>query len=479
GASGAASRRDFLHDFSTGLAGIALTSLLLEDGALAAAADEAGGLTSLPHHPPRAKRVLQIFLSGGLSHVDSFDYKPELEQHRGQRMPADFELDVFSPDKIGVLTPSHFPFRRRGDSGQWISDLFPEIARLADKLTFIRSMVSSSGDHGPAAFEANSGFRTGGFPAMGAWISYGLGSENENLPTFVVFPDVRGLPGSGVSNWTNAFLPAQHQGTMFHAEGAAVRNLQSPEPLPPETRAARLRLLESLNRRDLERRGNDEAFAARIRSYELAARMQRSIPEAVDLSKETEATQRQYGLDRDVTRPFGRSCLMARRLVERGVRFVQLWSGGNIGQRQAWDAHEHVRTNHLHQAARIDRPVAGLLRDLEQRGLLDDTLVVFNTEFGRLPFSQAERGTHGDGRDHNQNGFTVWLAGAGLKPGFSYGETDQFGYAASVNPVAPPDFHGTILHLLGIDHERLTYYHSGIRRRLTDVSGSVIREIFA
>ncbi|MEX0715067.1 MAG: DUF1501 domain-containing protein [Planctomycetaceae bacterium] len=473
-------RRDFLNDFSTGLAGIALTSLLLRDGAVFAAdaAAEPRERGPRPHHPPRAKRVVQIFLSGGLSHVDSFDHKPLLDKHSGQRMPA-VDLDVFTPEKVGRLTPSYFSFRRRGESGQSISDLFPHIARQADMLTFIRSMTTSSGDHAPATYQANSGFRSAGFPAMGSWLSYGLGSANDDLPTFVVFPDTRGYPSSGASNWSSAFLPAEHQGVMFHAEGEVVRNLHSPEPLADGTRAARLRLLESINSRDLERRGGGDAFADRIASYQMAARMQRSIPEAVDLARETQSTHRLYGLDRDVTRPFGRSCLMARRLIERGVRFVQLWSGGNIGQCASWDAHEYLLTNHAPQAERIDLPVAGLLVDLDRRGLLDDTLVVFNTEFGRLPFAQVERGDHGLGRDHNQHGFSVWLAGAGLKRGFSYGETDEWGFAATVDPVTPPDFHGTILHLLGIDHERLTYYHSGIQRRLTDVSGSVIEELFA
>ncbi|MEX1096007.1 MAG: DUF1501 domain-containing protein [Planctomycetales bacterium] len=461
------------------MAGVALADLLHRDGLLAGPEAAPRGARPMPHHPPRAKRVIQIFLFGGLSHLESFDYKPLLDKYHGQSMPAEMRVESFDAPSIGLVQRGHFPFRRRGESGQWMSDLFPHIAERADELTFIRSMVSSSGDHGPAAFEAHTGFEISGYPAAGCWVSYGLGSENDNLPAFIVFPDSRGLPATGGNNWSNGFLPARHQGILFHAEGAPVRDLRAPAPSPPETRAARLDLLRQLNQRHLESRRHDDLFASRIESYELAARMQRTIPEAVDLSRETEATHRLYGLDNDVSRTFGRTCLTARRLVERGVRFVQIWSGGNIGRRDTWDGHLHVRTNHLENAAIIDRPVAGLLRDLRQRGLLEDTLLIFNTEFGRMPFTQALPGKYSDGRDHNKNGFSVWLAGAGLKPGHSYGATDDFGYAAVDRPVTPHDFHATLLHLLGLDHTRLTYYHSGTEQRLTNVFGNVLHDLLA
>ncbi|MCI0540349.1 MAG: DUF1501 domain-containing protein [Verrucomicrobiales bacterium] len=470
-------RRDFLACFATGLGGVALATLLSEEQLLQAATlSDAGGL-ALPHHPPKAKRVIQIFLQGGLSQVDSFDYKPELAKYHGKALPENEKPDVFF-GKVGLLHQSHWPFKQRGQSGLWISDLFPHLAELADELTLIRSMVSSTGNHTPGTFEANSGFRTMGFPVMGAWLSYALGSETDNLPTFVVLADVRGIPTGGANNWTSAFLPARHQGVLFHTAGALVSDLHPERPLKEETRLARYALLAEMNRRHLAKHDHSDALGARIRSYELAARMQMAVPEAADLKQESKGTRALYGLDQAECVDFGRSCLLARRLLERGVRFVQLWSGAQLGG-PTWDSHGDVPGEHGREAKRIDLPIAGLLRDLRQRGMLDDTLVIFNTEFGRTPFAQSEAGTLGKGRDHNQTAFTVWLAGAGLNHGLSYGATDEWGYKVVSKPTTVHDFHATVLHLMGINHERLTFYHNGILRRLTNVEGELIKEVLA
>jgi hypothetical protein len=418
---------------------------------------------------------VQVFLQGGLSHVDSFDHKPELARRHGQPLPPAEAPDVFF-GQVGLLHRSHWPFRQRGRSGLWLSDLFPHLAELADELTLIQSMVSSTGNHAPATYEAHGGFRTMGFPVLGSWLSYGLGCATDNLPTFVVLPDARGLPTGAANNWTSGFLPARHQGVWLRSRGTPVADLQPAEPVKAAAQQARQRLLAEMNGRHLADRGGEDALAARIRSYELAARMQAAVPEAADLGRETRETQGLYGLDRPECADFGRSCLLARRLLERGVRFVQLWSGAALGT-PTWDAHDDVPGNHGREARRIDRPVAGLLRDLRRRGLLDDTLVIFNTEFGRTPFAQSRPGSLGKGRDHNQTAFTVWLAGAGLRGGVAHGASDAFGHRVAGTPVTIHDFHATVLHLLGIDHERLTFYHNGIRRRLTNVHGHVLRDV--
>ena len=469
------SRRDFLSRFGTGLAGVALASLLSRDGLLRA---DSGVAPSAPHFSPRARRAIHIFLQGGLSQVDSFDYKPELEKLHGKSYAGE-KPDVFF-NSIGLLHKSHFPFKQRGKSGLWVSDLFPHIASVADELTVITSMKAEVGNHTPATYSGNSGFKVLGFPALGSWLSYGLGSLTDDLPTFVVLPDSRGLPTGQHNNWTSAFLPARHQGVVLRSSGPAVNDLYSAKPVDDATRLARFELLEKMNRRHAATRdAGADALEARVRSYAMAARMQASVPEAADLDSEPEEIKKLYGLDNPECRDFARNALLGRRLLERGVRFVQLWSGGPFGSEVHWDAHGSVPDNHTREAKKIDPPVAALLADLRRRGMLDDTLVIFSTEFGRTPFSQTGDGKLGPGRDHNPEAFSAWLAGAGLKHGLAFGSTDDSGHRAAKDVVSVYDFHATILHLLGIDHERLTYYHNGVRRRLTDVHGHVVREILA
>lgn len=478
-------RRRFLADTTTGLGAIALAWMLQADGYAAGDMDSIDGNSPTrtqptrpgPHFAPRAKRAIHIFSPGGVSHVDTFDYKPELERMHGTALTSKGKLDPFF-GQPGMLMKSLYTFRRRGESGLWVSDLLPHIAECVDDMAFIHSMVTKSSSHTPACFQMNTGFTLNGFPSLGAWLSYGLGTDNNRLPTFVVLPDPRGLPNGGSNNWSQGFLPAQHQGTAFRTDGdEPIANLNPPETISPEKRRAGLELLNRLNRQFAEDNPGDSALAARVRSYELAAQMQSSIPEAIDFRDETRATQTMYGLDDPVTAGFGRNCLLARRLIERGVRFVQLYNGGALGSpRINWDAHEDLKRNHDKQAAPLDRPCAALLRDLKQRGLLEDTLVFWSSEFGRTPFTQGE---NGKGRDHHPLTFTAWMAGAGVKKGASYGSSDEVGYAVGENPVTVYDFHATILHLLGIDHERLTYYHNGIRRRLTDVHGHVVHELLS
>jgi hypothetical protein len=468
-------RRQFLHWSVHGLGGAALAALLAQDGKLDATPGEANDPP--PHHPARARRAIHICLCGALSQVDSFDYKPELARLHGRSLQSSERPDVFF-GQVGLLRQADWAFRRRGQSGLWISELFPEIAQVADELTVIHSMVAETSNHTPATFQENTGFRLNGFPTLGAWLSYGMGSETDNLPAFVVIPDSRGQPAGGPINWSNGFLPATHQGVMMRSQGTPIDDLFPARNLPAGADGATRDLIDAMNRRHQAARPGDDALAARIRSYELAARMQLAVPEVADLRQESQATQSLYGLDRPESADFGRGCLLARRLLERGVRFVQLFSGGSFGNpRINWDGHENMRANHGQEAPRIDRPIAGLLRDLRRRGMLDDTLVLFTTEFGRTPFTQSAANVVGLGRDHNQYGFSVWLAGAGLKHGISYGATDEIGWKAAEQVVSWYDFHATVLHLLGINHERLTFYHNGIRRRLTNVHGEVLHEI--
>ncbi len=467
-------RRGFLNFSTASLTSTAVASLLLRQGN--ANADEQNS-AALPHVRPKARRIIHICLCGGLSHLDSFDYKPELTRFHGKSLPGKEKPETFF-NRIGLLRKNDWEFKRRGESGLWVSDLFPHLAGVADELTVIRSMVASSANHTPATFEENSGFRLNGFPVMGSWISYGLGCETENLPAYVVLPDARGLPPAGVINWSNGFLPAQHQGVAFASKGPAIRDLFPARRFSDAHEADTRGLLAQMNRRHLQQTGADDALAARINSYQLAARMQLSVPEVTALDRETAATKAAYGLNQEPTKDFGGRCLLARRLLENGVRFVQLFSGGSFGSpRINWDGHEDVKKNHSREAARIDQPVAALLKDLKQRGMLDDTLVLFTSEFGRTPFSQSGAGTVGKGRDHNMYGFSVWMAGAGLKGGIAYGSTDETGWKSVEKVVHWHDFHATVLHLLGIDHQKLTFYHNGIQRRLTNVHGNVIRDI--
>jgi len=454
------SRRHFLWQ-AGGLGGVALAWLLNRESRAEA-----------PHFAPKAKRVVMIFCPGGVSQVDTFDYKPELAKRHGQ--PLGKKIDTFF-GQPGNLMKSPFAFKRQGACGQWVSDLFPHLAECVDDLTFIHSIQAKSSNHTPAGFQMLTGFTMNGFPSIGSWVSYGLGSESENLPAFVVLPDPRGLPAGGSINWTCGFLPAAHQGVAFRSTGEPVRDLLTPPDVSSSQRAANLRLLEAMNREYLEATPGDSSLAARIRSYELAGRMQTAIPEVTDLSREMNGTRWLYGLDEKETAGFGRNCLLARRLLERGVRFVQLFHGGAFGSpRINWDAHEDIVTNHRQQAITCDRPLAGLLKDLKRRGMLDDTLVMWTTEFGRTPITQ---GINAPGRDHHPQCFTVWLAGAGLKPGLAYGMSDEFGFVPAENPCTIYDLHATVLHLLGLNHTKLTWYHNGIRRRLTDVHGEVLRGI--
>ena len=470
-------RREFFNWIRDGIGGAALASLMLRDGTIRAASVPGEATPPCPHFAPRAKRAIHICLVGALSHVDSFDYKPELIASHGKSLQSSERPDVFF-GQVGLLRKPDWAFQQRGESGLWISDLFPHIGRVADELTVVRSMYAETSNHTPATFQENSGFRLNGFPTLGAWLGYGLGSEAEDLPAFVVIPDARELPAGGAINWTNGFLPARHQGVVIRPKGEPIDDLFPARPIAPDADRAARDLASVMNHTHLREHYDDDALAARIRGYELAARMQLAVPEVTEVGGERAETQALYGLDRAETVDFGRACLIARRLLERGVRFVQLFSGGTFGSpRRNWDGHEDMKQSHGQEALRIDQPVAALITDLRRRGMLDDTLVLFTTEFGRTPFTQSAADVVGKGRDHNQYGFSVWLAGAGVKRGFAYGGTDEIGWKAVEKPVHWHDFHAIVLHLLGIDHERLTYYHNGIQRRLTNVHGQVIQDI--
>jgi hypothetical protein len=467
-------RRRFLIGGTVGLGGMALASLLSGE---ARAAESSPYAARSPQFAPRAKRVIHICALGGVSHVDTFDYKPELEKRHGKEAGRSFDTFFGQP---GRLLKSPFAFSQHGESGRWVSDLLPHIAGVVDELTFIHSMHAKNSNHTPATFLMNSGFTLNGFPNLGAWVSYGLGSENDDLPAYVVLPDPRQLPAGGAINWTNGFLPAVHQGVAFRNDPKEpIADLNTPEGTSPLVRAESMDFASRMNRRFAAANPAESALAARVRSYELAARMQLAVPGLVNLNDETPATRKLYGLEHPngPTAAFGRNCLLARRLSERGVRFVQIFNGGQFGSpRINWDGHEDIVDNHRNQAIVMDQPVAGLIRDLKVRGLLDETLVLWTTEFGRTPITQ---GMEGRGRDHHQHGFTIWMAGAGLKRGFAYGATDEIGYSAATNPVEFYDVHATALHLLGFDHTKLTFRHNGVDRRLTDVHGEVIPGILA
>ena len=463
----ALNRRDLMKVLGGGLANVGLASVLARDGALAAT-----GAAPAPHFAPKAKSVISIFCYGGPSHIDTFDPKPELDRHAGDVMTGVGEV-VVSQGNPGGLMPSPWKFRRHGQSGIEVSELFPSVAEHVDDLAVIRSMHTQSNDHGPALYQMNTGTVLAGHPSVGSWLTYGLGSENQNLPGYVVFTDHRGGPINGQPNWGAGFMPAAYQGTQFRSAGDPIVDLRPPKEISRQRQRKWLDLLQDLNREHLARNPEDNELSARIQSYELAYNMQVHATEAIDISKESEATRKLYGLDEDRTRFFGRQALMARRLVERGVRVVQLYSGGG-NHEPTWDQHWSLEHFHTMHAGETDGPIAGLLTDLKQRGLFEDTLVIWHGEFGRMPISQRL-----DGRDHNPYGFTVWLAGGGIKGGTVVGATDQFGYKAVESPKSVYDLHATLLHLMGLDHERLTYHHNGRDMRLTDVHGELIREIFA
>ncbi len=486
-------RRRFLADAGQGLGAVALTHLLGSQGLLAAGVSGKApfrpridaGHPFAPrdaHRTARAKNVLVIFCSGACSQLDTFDYKPELIRRHGQPMPGNEKLITFQGEQ-GALTRSPWEFRPRGRTGKMISDLLPHLGELADDLCFIHSMHGKTNTHGPGENFMSTGYTLDGFPSAGAWVTYALGTWDQSLPAYVAIPDPRGKPQNSVNNWGSGFLPAAFQGTAFNAT-SAIRNLAAPAGLTPASEGATREFLKRLNERHLERFPGDTELAARIASYELAARMQLSVPEVADLSGEPEHILRLYGADesgtkvKDIRAAYARNCILARRLVEKGVRFVQLFNGayqtGGEGVSN-WDGHKDIANQYAVHGPVLDKPTAGLLIDLKQRGLLEDTLVVWCTEFGRMPTFQKGA----KGRDHNPRGFTCWLAGAGVKAGFSHGSTDDFGYQAAENPVSVHDFHATVLHLLGLDHERLTFYHNGLERRLTDVHGHVVKAVLA
>ncbi|MEQ2006907.1 MAG: DUF1501 domain-containing protein [Limisphaerales bacterium] len=471
-------RRDFLWELGGGLGGVALAAMM----------NEAQAATNLlapkpGHHPTKAKAVIQIFCPGGLSHVDTWDYKPELAKRNGKPFDADGKLQFFA-SKPGNCQGSWWPFKQHGQCGRWMSDLFPKLAQRVDDIAFIHSMQSKSALHGPAMFMANSGFILPGFPSMGAWVTYGLGSVGEDLPAFVVLPDPRGLPPGGVINWGAGFLPAIHQGTTLQTdvEKPPIADLFPPKNfahLRGGTEQTSRDFLQTLNRAHAAERPGNSELEARIAAYELAARLQLSAPEATDLRGETEATRKLYDLDHEDIGPFGRQCLLARRLIERGVRFVQIYCGAEntVAKkiRPNWDSHEDIVRDHGYWGPVLDTGAAALLADLKSRGLLDSTLVICTTEFGRQPAAQGA----GKGRDHNPGAFTAWMAGGGIKGGTAYGSTDDLGFKAAENPAYCYDLHATALHLLGLNHEKLSFYNNGVMRRLTDVHGHVIKELLA
>jgi len=461
-------RRNFLLQAGGGFAGLALAQMLASDAAASAPAPF--------HHPPRVNRVIQLFMTGGASPMDLFDYKPELERLHGQMLGPKEKPDGFVAP-AGAIMKSPFAFKQHGQSGRWVSEVFPEQAKLVDEMAFLMAMTTKTNVHGPGTYMMNSGFLLPGFPCMGSWISYALGSITENLPSFVVLPDGKGLPYNQKGCFSSGFLPAVHQGTVINAA--------APQPVPDlfaggnypfansDADASGLALLDTINRAHAAAHPGDSRLDARIASYELAAKMQLSAPEAFDVMREPDYVRRAYGMEDKVTEDFGRRCLLATRLIERGVRFVQVWSGPQ-GAVANWDNHGSIISELPPMAASVDKPIAALLRDLKSRGLDEDTLVIWTTEFGRTPFAQS-----GTGRDHNGGTFVTWLWGAGVKGGASYGQSDDWAYKTAADETYCYDLHATVLHLLGIDHLKLSVRKDGIDRRLTDVHGHVVREILA
>jgi Protein of unknown function (DUF1501) len=484
------SRREFLWTSGGGLGGIALASLLQSDRLTAELPSVSK--SGFRDHPPKAKRVVQFFMAGAASHVDLYDYKPKLERRHGQKWDPGEKVELFQ-DGLGSTFASPWKFRPYGQCGKMLSEIVAPLGAVADELAFIHNLVGKTGIHSQATLLQATGFNNPGFPGMGSWVSYALGSLNENLPSFVVMPDIRGFPSNGAKNWDSAFLPGQHQGTLVRVGTSnPIEDLFPPageKYVSNAGDAAALNILADLNRRHAIERPGDSRLDARIRSYELAAKMQLAAPEALDIGREPEYILDQYGIDRSTkqwpkdissreeTDIMGRKCLTARRLLERGVRFVQIWSGNdNSFPRRNWDSHEDIARDHGPLSLGMAGPIAALIADLKQRGLLDDTIILWTTEFGRMPCAQG-----GKGRDHNPFCFTNWLCGGGIKGGVTYGPSDEWGYkpADRSNFTEVYDIHATVLHLLGINHERLTFRHNGIDRRLTDVHGRVIEELLA
>ncbi|MEP6754437.1 MAG: DUF1501 domain-containing protein [Chthonomonadales bacterium] len=472
-------RREFVWDMGLGFTGTALAALLAGDGFFArhagAATPPAGVAGPLspkrPHFSTPIKNVIFLTMNGAPSHVDTFDYKPSLAKYAGQELPASFQFTNSGGRKKGFLTPAFRPFQPGGKSGLMISDYFPNIRKHADKIALLRACHTDSHAHGSALVALNTGSIFIGRPSLGSWAVYGLGTPNQNLPGYVVILDKRGGPISGQPNWSPGFIPASYQGTLFRPAGDPVLDLHG--ATDGTTQRSQLDLLAKINREHLDHRPGAGELLARIQSYELAYRMQSEVPEAVDLTRESRETLEMYGVGQEPTNEFGRNCLVARRLVERGVRFIQLYSGGGHLE-ETWDAHESVEKNHGRHAMETDQPIAALLTDLERTGLLASTLVIWAGEFGRMPFTE---GVGAPGRNHNPYGFTTWMAGGNVKGGTSFGETDEFGFAAAVNKTHMHDIHATILALMGMDHTQLTYFHQGRDERLTDVYGNVINGI--
>ncbi len=476
------SRRTLLKRAGCGAGLLGLAALMQDEGLLAPAG--AATLSEInplaprkPHFAAKAKSVIWLFINGGPSHVDTWDYKPELEKRDGKELEGFDRFTGFFANAVGPLMKSPFKFKQYGQCGKWVSEIFPNLSQHVDKMAFIHSGYGKSNNHSPALFMMNTGFTQMGHPCVGSWVTYGLGSESRELPAFVVMSDPkgRGLPKGQAANWGAGFLPSIFQGTWLKPTGEPIDNLKPPQELVGSRQRAQLDLLARLNKQHFEQNPTELEFAARIESFELAYRMQTAAPDTINIDSEPQHIKQLYGLDDDRCSHFARQCLIARRMVERGVRFVQIYSGGMENQR-SWDGHNDIAGNHIGFAAETDKPIAGLLADLQQSGLLDETLVIWGGEFGRLPVAQKSAKP---GRDHNPHAFTFWLAGGGAKGGVSYGATDEIGHKAAENRVDVHDLHATILHLLGIGHERLTYRYNGRDFRLTDVAGNVIHDIIA
>ena len=474
-------RREFLWQAGGGFVGVALSGLLGDDGFLDRQTVAADGVIpwksplvlQKPHYPAKAKSVIFLFMYGGPSHIDTFDYKPKMKGMDNKTV----KVKTFGRGghkNQGRIVEPRWNFKQYGQCGKWVSDLFPQLATQVDNIAFLHSMTADSPIHGSAMLMMNSGKIVSGSPCLGSWVNYGLGTVNQNLPGFVLMLDPRGGPISGAKNWSSGYMPADYQATVLRSQGRPILDLAPPKGMAATVQRKLLETLREYNEEHSRPRRDNSNLAARIASYELAYRMQKAAPEAVDLSQETEATMRMYGLDKKKSEPFGRQCLLARRLVERGVRFIQIYSGGNHNDTN-WDAHGDLRYNHDLHAAETDKPITGLLQDLQQRGLFDETLVVWGGEFGRQPTAENEKGT---GRDHNAYGFTMWMAGGGVKGGISVGTTDELGSSAVEDRLHVKHLHATILQQMGLDPNRLTYFYGGLDQKLVGVEGAKpIRQI--